>query len=136
MAISGSQAVLEVSLDGSDDSWVDVSADGLGFTGFDTTNERTNEQVPGAGPVRFKDTNHSSESISFSVNDNSVTRPLFWEACGRRSFVRWSPEGTAAGSPYTVYESFLDVTKTAPARGLLNYEVSGPSVVAPRKDTH
>ena len=134
MAIAGSQAVLEFSLDGT--SWVDVSADGMGFTGFDTTNTRTSEAVPGAGPTRAKDTGHSSAEVSFSVYDNSVTRPLFFELAGKRSFMRFSPEGSRTGSPFTVYQSFLDVTKTAAARGLLSYEMSGPVAAAPTTGSH
>ena len=135
MAISGSTAVLEFRQSESD-SWVDVSRDGLGFTGFDTGNTRTNEQEPGAGPITFEDTGHSSGTLSFNVSDNAVTRPLFWELCGKRSFVRWSPEGTDSGKPFFVYESFVDVTKTAAAQGLLSYEITGPWAVAPTTGSH
>lgn len=135
MAASGSQAVLEIRLGGESD-WVDVSRDGQGFTGFDTTVTRTNEQVPGAGPARFRDTGHTSGTVSFTVSDTSVTRGLLWSVAGSRLEMRFSPEGASSGDPFTVYSSYVDVTKTAEGQGLCSYEVTGPWNIAPVVGRH
>lgn len=134
MAASGSAAVLELSLDGTD--WVIVSGDGQGFTGFDTTRVRTSEPVPGAGPTLARSTKHTDASISFGVSDTSTTRAILWDVCGSRLWMRFSPEGNAAGDPFTVFQAFVDVSKSAPNAGILGYEVSGPVAVAPTTGSH
>ena len=99
-----------------------------GLINFDVTETRTNERVPGPGPITYRNTKHNSGSVTLVVDDNAVTRPIFAPIGGEVVTIVHRESSTSTAKTYTVVGT---VTITATAEGSITYNLSNEWASAP-----
>ena len=110
--------------------WVDISAENR--TGFDVSIlELERPRNDGSGRLAHDRTEHAEGTVSFTLDSTAVSRPLFAFGGGRRMSFRYSPEGSASGRPFRIYQSLISVSKAFEAQGAVTYTVNGTIEIEP-----
>ena len=103
--------------------WVDITA--YNRTGFQFTPTESSRTANNEGRINTDPTGFMRGTLSFTIDDTEGTRPLFLESGSKIMSFRESPEGSAAGKPFTVYVCNSSVGITGESEGAVMYVYSG-----------
>lgn len=138
MALPGRKGVLEAVIGpatGTTSNWNDITRENR--TDFaENILELERARNAGGGIIVHDLTNHAAGDTSFVIDATAVTRPLFGPGGGRRVSFRWSPEGTGAAKPFTIYQCLISVQKPFEAQGAVTYTVAATIEVEPIEGSH
>jgi len=117
-------ATFAVRQDSADD-WTDLSDQPAGIAGYqatDTTRTRPVPSIPGQLAVQLLDVHDGN--VTFTVDDNPRTNPLFFLRSGENFQVRVRREGDGSGKPEDVYEGIASINLNNAEGSTRSYQVT------------
>ena len=114
--------------------WTDITADNR--TDFSVTKPKSSRTANDNGNINTEAVDFRRGTVSSTIDDTPVTRPLFINASGRLMSFRESVEGDTTGSPFTVYVCNSSVTVNGENEGAVTYTYVGTIRQQPVEGTH
>ena len=136
----GKNAVLEAKLPASG-SWIELSDTATTNHGLsDLAYTPTAEPIarPAKDDMRYEAAAQTARSVTFSIESDDTTDPLFEDRAGQRIDIRISPKGKASGDTrITATNAVLagDITMNMAIDALMRYTVTANFDGAPTRDT-
>ena len=120
----GSAAVTKFALHGQ--PLVEISGSLRGLDGFDADETQDDREIPGGGTqIGRQKLGYFEGTVSGTVDENEVTKPLFWGKNGRRFDFEHFPEGESSGRPKYSGESIFTITHNFDERNVRRFSFSG-----------
>lgn len=126
----GTKVTFEIKLHGRT-NYIDISASYRGSDGFNTTQNRGSRPIPGGGnQILNQVVGGATREISFTIDDNRYTRPIFMGGNGRRYDFRITREHDG-GSQIETGEAVFIIGHNFEGDGVARFECNGTMDGAP-----
>ena len=102
----------------------ELSGIARGLDAFDLQKVEDQRDTPGSGEVMGKQSiGYVDGTASFNVDENSITRHLFFGKNAQRVYVEYGPQGQVATKPKFTFEAIQTVTWNWEERSVRRYTV-------------
>ena len=103
----------------------EISGSAKGLSGFDISTAEQQRAIPGGGDVEAQQgLGYQDGSASFTVDENSDTRALFWMKNGAQYWFEYGPEGNAVtGAPKFTGSAIATITHAWEEGGVRRFQV-------------
>ena len=114
--------------------WTDITADNR--TGFDVSITKSSRTANDRGRINTEVIDFRRGTVTMTIDDTAVTRPLFLHSGGRVMSFRETIEGKETGNAFTVYVCNMSVAINGEGEGAVTYAVTGTIRQEPVEGTH